>query len=667
MDYISVKELAELKGVSVQSVNKLIRNGKITAEQRLHPKNNQLCSMIPIDNLPENLKEKYYRQKNKELGLLPELKEQPDSPGNGSGKVKKQKKPVNIRTLDSFTEDERRQIAFWTDTVKEWQACRSRFKRKTDADVPFCGKVKLENPDIDISPDILYRKYNAYLNNDLEGLVDKRGGWNRGQSSVDQQVFDIFTSYWLTENRLSVENCYGKTVAVVREYYPELAAEIPSSRTFSREIKRQLSAAVIACGRYGDKQFMDEFVHYGERQYENLRPNDVWIGDNHRLDFFTMSDDGRIHRPYITTWEDAKSGIITAATLCDNPSADTTLLSLREGILSGYGLPAAVYLDNGSEYTAGDVAGRGHRATKDWLKEERPKTILSILEIAVTNAQVRNAKAKNIERFFYTFKEHYSKSMETYCGGKPDERPHDLNKLLKDGVIMTDEELREIIPVFVRGYNSEKYGGKERRYRNMSRIAVWNEAVMNGDIQFRTSDAENLNLLMMRITGYQEIKRNGVYVMIGGKKVWFKDENTVHHVGEEVYVRYDPSRLQYVNVYDRATDKFLYRYPNASDLLNMDFIGADEESIQRLVQSQNRTKKEVKKLLEAHRSFDAVSALRAEILRAQQNSEGYQIAKPDRFTPVMADELKPEGMEITQVKIADIQKMTAFHEKMKGA
>lgn len=236
MDYISVKELAELKGVSVQSVNKLIRNGKITAEQRLHPKNNQLCSMIPIDNLPENLKEKYYRQKNKELGLLPELKEQPDSPGNGSGKVKKQKKPVNVRTLDSFTEDERRQIAFWTDTVKEWQACRSRFKRKTDADLPFCGKVKLENPDIDISPDILYRKYNAYLNNDLEGLVDKRGGWNRGQSSVDQQVFDIFTSYWLTENRLSVENCYGKTVAVVREYYPELAAEIPSSRTFSREI-----------------------------------------------------------------------------------------------------------------------------------------------------------------------------------------------------------------------------------------------------------------------------------------------------------------------------------------------------------------------------------------------------------------------------------------------
>lgn len=663
-EYLSVNEYAELKGCSDRYIKKLIQDGKIDAKTTISEKNRPKY-IIPVATLPEDLRDKYNRQRSKDLGLLPELKES-EVQGDKGGK-KKTEKAVNPRRLDSFTEDERRQIAFWTDTVKEWQSCRGRFKRKTDADEPFCGKVKLEHPDIKISPDILYKKYRAYLNNDLEGLVDNRGGWNRGQSSVDQQVFDIFTSYWLTENRLSVENCYGKTVAVVREYYPELAGSIPSSRTFAREIKRQLSAAVISCGRYGEKEFMDEYLHYGERGYEKLRPNDCWIGDNHRLDFFTMSDDGRIHRPYITTWEDAKSGIITAATLCDNPSADTTLLSLREGILSGYGLPASVYLDNGAEYTAGDVAGRGHRAKKNWLKEERPATILSILEIAVTNANVRNAKAKNIERFFCTFKEHYSKSMETYCGGKPDERPHDLDKLLKDGVIMTDEELRKIIPVFVKGYNSEKYGGKERRYKAKSRIQIWNEAVQNGEFEFRMSDAENLTLLMMRITGFQQIKRNGVYVMIGGKKVWFKDDNTVHHVGEEVYVRYDPSRLQHVDVYDRATDKFLYRYPNASELLDIDFLGAGEENIQRLVQSQTRTKKEVKKQLDSHRNFDAVSALRAEILRAEQNSEGYEIAKPDRFTPVMADALKPEGMEITSVQIADIRKITEFHEKMKGA
>ncbi|MGN1105584.1 MAG: hypothetical protein ACI4RH_02960, partial [Huintestinicola sp.] len=131
MDYISVKEYADIKGCSVRYIQQQIKIGKITAVEETSSKNCRKF-LIPIDNLPENLKEKYYRQKNKELGLLPELKDQPDSPGNGSGKVKKQKKPVNVRTLDSFTEDERRQIAFWTDTVKEWQACRSRFKRKTD-------------------------------------------------------------------------------------------------------------------------------------------------------------------------------------------------------------------------------------------------------------------------------------------------------------------------------------------------------------------------------------------------------------------------------------------------------------------------------------------------------------------------------------------------------
>ena len=46
--------------------------------------------------------------------------------------------------------------------------------------------------------------------------------------------------------------------------------------------------------------------------------------------------------------------------------------------------------------------------------------------VVMINALPRNARAKPIERFFYTFKEHYSKSVESYCGGKPDERPEDV-------------------------------------------------------------------------------------------------------------------------------------------------------------------------------------------------------------------------------------------------
>lgn len=664
-EYLSVSEYAELKGVSVQSIQKSIKDGKLEAEQTISEKKRPKY-IIPVNALPENLKEKYYHQKNKELGLLPELKEQPDSPGNGSGKSKKQQKPINIRTLDSFTEDERRQIAFWTETVREWQACRSRFKRKTDADLPFCGKIKLENPDIAISPDILYKKYKAYLNNDLEGLVDNRGGWNKGMSDINPEIWSIFTSFYLTQNQLSVENCYGKTVAVAREHYPELAAGIPCSRTFGRRIKSEIPDAIIECGRKGNKAFLDKYLEYAERDIRNTKCNDIWIADNHTLDFFTLSDDGEVHRPSITTFQDAKSGIVVAAELCDHPNSDTTKLALRSAILQGYGIPVSVYFDNGSEFLTKDFGGRGHRKKKDWQKNEHPVQILSLLGISMINALPKNARAKPIERFFYTFKEHYSKSIESYCGGKPDERPEKCKELVKEKKLITDAELREILPQFIRGHNSELYGGKERRYKKMKRIDVWNESVRSGEIEFRTSDAENLNLLMMRTTRKQKIGRNGVHIEWAGEKLWYKDETTVFHINEEVYVRFDPADLSEVKVYDAETDKLMYTYPLA-EYLDLPFVGADKEDIQELMRSQANTRKAVRKQLKEYKKYSAVSLLQAELLRAKQNAEGYEIAKPDKFVPVMADELKPEGMEITQVQIADIRKIAEFNEKMRGA
>lgn len=658
MEYLTVKQVAELKGCSERYVKKVIKDGKLEAEQSVNEKNRPKY-LIPVSALPEEIKSKYYKQQHKELGLLPELMEAQTALKERSKPVKKPKK------LDEFTADERSQIALWCDILKEWQSVRSKYKNKTEIDPMFCGKVKLEYPDIDISADILYRKYAAYRSNDLEGLVDKRGGWNRGSCSADDTALSIFTSFYLTTHRLTVENCYNKMVAVCKAYYPEIVSSIPSSRTFRRQAKK-IPDAIVEYGRYGNKAFLDKYLEYAERRLENMKCNDVWIADNHTLDFFTLSDDGRAHRPSITTYQEAKSGIIVAAELCDHPNSDTTLLALRSAILQGYGIPVGVYFDNGSEFLSGDIAGRGHRKKSDWQKNEKPLQILSLLGIHMTNAIPKNARAKPIERFFYTFKEHYSKSLESYCGGRPDERPNECQNLIKDKKLITDAELRKILPVFIRGHNSELYGGKEKQYKNMRRIDVWNEAIRSGDVEFRTSDENNLNLLMLRTTNAQKIKRNGVYIEYAGKKVWFKDDTTVLHINEEVYVRYDPAHLQSVKVYDKDTDKLLYVYPCA-EYLSLPFIGAAQEDIQTLMRSQAKTKKTVKTQLEEYRKYDAVSLLEAELLRAEQNSKGYEIAKPDTFTPVISNELEAGSMNITKIEFADIKQLNDIREKTKGA
>ncbi|MCM1525525.1 MAG: Mu transposase C-terminal domain-containing protein, partial [Ruminococcus sp.] len=663
LEYLTVKEVAELKGCSVRYIQSCVSKGKIESVRERSADNNCIQYKIPVSSLSEELKEKYYKQQRENLGLLPELKAAPEP--KDTTPLKQRKNTVK-KALDEYSEEERERIAFWIKTLKDWQAARAKFKRKTDADPLFCAKVRFENPEVDISPDILYRKYRAYMNNDYEGIVGKRGGWNSGNSCIDETVWSIFTAYYMTQHRLSAENCRNKAAAVCREYYPELADGIPSARTFRRRVEAEIPKAVLCYARKGEKEFLDNYLEYAERSLKNVKCNDIWISDNHTLDFFTLSDDGKVHRPSITTYQDAKSGVIVAAELCDHPNSDTTLLSLRSAALNGFGLPLALYFDNGSEYTASDVAGRGHRKQSQWQKNrDHPLQIFTLLGIAVTNAIPKNARAKPIERFFYTFKEHYSKSVESYCGGKPDERPEECQRLIKEGKLITDEEVRKLLPEFIKGHNSELYGGKERQYKNKRRIDVWNEAVMSGDVEFRTSDEENLRLLMRRTTGYQQIKRNGVYITVAGEKRWYNDRNTVLHVGEEVFVRYDPADLKEVQLYDKATGRFAYTY-YAADYLHTEFIGENKENIQTLMRSQRQNRRLVKEQAKEYRKFDAVSYLQAELLRVRQLSENYEVAKPSEFTAVSADE-NINAVNITKIEFADIERLNDIRTRSRGA
>lgn len=663
MDCLTVKEVAELKECSVQYLQRLIKQGRIEAIAENNPLNNRLQYKIPVSSLSEELKEQYYKQQREGLGLLPELKAAPEPTDT---KPLKQQKNVVKRTLDEYSEEERERIAFWIRTIREWQEARAKFKRKTEADPLFCAKVRLENPEIDISPDILYRKYRAYMKNDYDGIVGRRGGWNDGNTSINDTVWGIFTAYYMTQHRLSAENCRNKTAAVCREYYPELVDGIPSARTFRRRVNAEIPKAVVCFAREGEKKFLDNYMEYAERSLKNVKCNDIWIADNHTLDFFTLSDDGKVHRPSITTYQDAKSGVIVAAELCDHPNSDTTLLSLRSAALNGFGLPFGVYFDNGAEFLASDVAGRGHRKKSQWQKDDDyPLQILTLLGISMTNAIPENARAKPIERFFNTFKEHYSKSVESYCRGKPDERPEECKQLIKEGKLITDEELRKLLPEFIRGHNCEPYGGKERQFKNKRRIDVWNEAVMSGDIEFRTSDEANLRLLMRRTTGYQQIKRNGVYITVAGVKRWYNDKNTILHIGEEVFVRYDPADLKEVQLYDKATGRFAYTY-YAADYLHTEFIGENKENIQTLMRSQRQNRRLVKEQVKEYKKFDAVSCLQAELLRVRQLSENYEVAKPSEFTSVSADE-NTNAINITRIEFADIEKLNNIRTKSRGA
>lgn len=80
MEYLTVEETAKLKGCSTQYIQKLIKDGKLESKTELNEKKRPKY-LIPISALPDDIKAKYNKQKQRELGLQPELKEQlPETP-----------------------------------------------------------------------------------------------------------------------------------------------------------------------------------------------------------------------------------------------------------------------------------------------------------------------------------------------------------------------------------------------------------------------------------------------------------------------------------------------------------------------------------------------------------------------------------------------------------
>lgn len=493
---------------------KYCKNGKIKAEIKFDPEIKQERYFIPVETLPEDLQAKYYAKLKKDVGLAPELKD--------NKKALKQSSKGILKPLEQYSEAERNDIALWSRIIREWHENRNSYKSKIKYDADFCSNCRLQyGEDFSISPDILYRKYKAYLEHDYDTLISKRGGWNRGQSSIRTEVWQIYASLYLSYQNPKISKCYRETVAWCITNYPEFVDGIPKEYTFRRRTEKELSGAVASWVRDGEKKCLAKFGIFAERDYSDLEANDVWIFDNHTLDIRSIAPDGRIHRMSLTAIQDAKSGVIVGYNPCDNPCSQSTLFAMYRAVSGGFGLCRYAYLDNGSEFSAADITGqKSHRSRKHWNKDEAPPSIFELLRIEAQFALPANPDAKNIERFFYTFKEQFSKSTDGFCGGTVVERHKCMNEKEKNHDLPTDAEVIELLDLYIKNYNAGEYGGKETKYKGKRRIDVWNESVNSDRVHFRdVASEEDLALLLARSTRYQQIKRDGVFVNMYGKKI----------------------------------------------------------------------------------------------------------------------------------------------------
>jgi hypothetical protein len=290
--------------------------------------------------------------------------------------------------------------------------------------------------------------------------------------------------------------------------------------------------------------------------------------------------------------------------------------------------------------------------------------------IEMTNAEVCNARAKPIERMFNTFKNHFSRVIDTFCGGTIIERPESLKWKLKNGIIPEDKQMRDILSTLIDGYNCDDYGGKERRYKGMTRLDVWNKSIQTTD--FVQAAADDLSLLLARTTRYQKIGRNGVYITFSGEKLYYYDKETILHIGQEVYVRYDPENLNSVRIYDKDTDRYLWTWKSALEMA-IPYINASKDDIATAQANIHRAEKyvhEYAKGMTADMDPDTkIDFLTTAIEAAERKKqEKYEIVYPSRIVPLLSDKIREENPnlnDIVEITI-DYDKMNRNAEKRKG-
>lgn len=557
---LSVEEYASLRGCTARYIRRLCDKDMLdyrvlTGVRGRGGKEYQ----IPLASLSDEEVKRYLRKKKKE-----EIVRGPNRP------VPDPKKIINLN-YEQLTEEEREQLNQKNKILDGWliyrQEERLRGKSLEEADENYVRITQLQYPELKLSTRTIRRWDKLRREQGETALVDSRGKHTNHQQKMTEEIFETFQYYYLDESRKSATLCMELTALELKKEGVE--AELPSERTFQRWVDEKIPVPVLQYFRFGEKACKDKCLPYIHRSYEDLYSNDIWVCDNHTFDVIVQKDEKPL-RVYLTAFLDVRSRKFVGFHVTLNPSSDATLYALRRGI-ERYGIPKRILADNGREFLTFDIGGRGFRK-KSKNAEQDPTNIMERLGIDFHTALVRNARAKIIERTFRTVKEEFSRLFEAYTGGNIMERPERLKYIAKDLDKLTVlEDFETFVEQYLEGwYNYRSNDGIGMR--GMTPNQVYKKYL----VEQRTATADVLNLMMLRSTRLQKVHRGQVKLTFYGKDIYFIAPELMDHVGEQVYVRYNPKDLKMVRIYD-SEDRFLVEAEQVQELSY--FASKDEVAV----------------------------------------------------------------------------------------
>lgn len=616
MIWLSTKEAAELLGYEQSTIRKKAKNSEYI-HRYIPSATGQGGKKLEIllESLPEQAK-KAYHNKNGECQTVF---------NTDYTSTNKQKEKGTLRRL----------------AVSEWGKFKTRkkkegMKKTTEITNLFVENWNKEHDDLHISSKLLYEWKKRLKKGDT--LIDKRGGYNRGQSTIPEYYKNMFDSIYLQQTKPSIESCF-KEVKLESSLKGDY---IPGIKAFRNHV-RNMNKAMVIRAREGKKAFDDKCMPYIERDYSLISPNDWWVSDHHLWDIFVRIPNGKggwkLGRPWGSYWMDMRTRKIMSSIIrIESPNSDVVLCSFGLGV-EHFGIPKGVRLDNGKDYKARDMFyPEGKYICSEDDQKKIYNSLAANLQIAVTYAIPYNAKAKPIERVFNTFEEQLGKKYPSYAGSNAKKRPEDLKDLNIMDVITLEEFIEQHNRYVYEIYNETGHSGDSMYGKSPNQVY--------SEIPFtiRRASKEVLYFSLMRVKGIRKVQRNGITF----KGVHFRSDSCIDYIDQEVIAKYDPTKPEILYIFD-MNENFLF---TATKKPKKGWELTEED-----YQEENETKKIARqKILNSYTSDNTIRSTQSigDRLKIQAESlEKASIAKPKTVEIVRNDKIEEN---IRRVSMSDMER-----------
>jgi len=567
--YITIKELADLKGVS----NRAVRLAKLKYQTREVKVQGGSSFEILLSSIEPELRDKY-------LNKIVKVEEKPLLPI-----------PVGFHKPDKAKEVALARL----DLVKEWQIQRKTQKNKTKFDGDFLDAYnsKVLFPVIystlgNVSIGTLQRWKRVLGNSsDFRLLLPNYQYVSESRTTLNDFEKQIFLKLLLHPNKFSVGKAISLTQYVLKNQGQEYVPATPTFRRFANWYRTHNYDKWILL-REGEKVLKEEVIPHIKRDLSKIEVGEVLVADGKKLNFQVINPfTGKPCRATLLAFLDWKSTALIGYEIMLEENTQNIASALRNAILNMGKLPKFVYQDNGRAFKAKFFQG-----DRDF-RELGFTGIYEKLGITPIFANPYNARAKVIERFFLEMQESFEKLLPSYIGTSIENKPARLrrnekfHKEVHKNYVPTIEQAIKMIDAWLE-YKHSQPCPNDRTKTIKEKLAGTEKQEINEQL---------LDDLMLA----QEIKTitsQGIRFL---KADYFDD--ALYGIRQKVIIKYSLFDLSHIKVYT-LTGKFLCKalrstltHPLACHTGEIKDIEDYKQKIQKQKQLKNKTIKAAREFL----------------------------------------------------------------------